>query len=229
MTIFAGICFLQIVFTIPETYGPILLHRKAERLRKETGDQNYYVPMEREDRISFSQRINNVLKKPFVIFIREPMLIAITVYMSFVYGCLYLLFEAYPIVFTEAHHFNPGISGLMFLPLPLGGMCGVTTVSYFCHICYKYQHIGSQYLLFFNPRYERAIVKHAPHPVPPEIRLEIAIIAAPFYTICFFWFAWTSFPEISFWAPMMSGLVLGWSICWIFVSTIICTAREMVR
>jgi hypothetical protein len=36
----------------------------------------------------------------------EPMLLAITIYMSFTYGLLYLLFEAYPIVFVEGHGFN---------------------------------------------------------------------------------------------------------------------------
>jgi hypothetical protein len=85
--------------------------------------------------------------------------------------------------------------------------------------------IYSQYLIFFNPRYERAIAMHAPNPVPPEVRLEIAIIAAPFFAISFFWFAWTSFPSISFVAPMMSGILLGWSILWIFVSNTVLLER----
>jgi hypothetical protein len=128
MTIFAGVCFVAIVFTLPETYAPIILLGKAKRLRKETGNENYYAPIEKIEAISFAKRVNNVLAKPFVILIREPMLIAITIYMSFVYGCLYLLFEAYPIVFTEDHHFNAGISGLMFLPLPVGGLFAVVIV-----------------------------------------------------------------------------------------------------
>jgi hypothetical protein len=60
--------------------------------------------------------------------------------------------------------------------------------------------------------------KYAPDPVPPEFRLELTIIASPFFAISFFWFAWTSFPTISFAVPMMSGLILGWSLLWIFVS-----------
>ena len=130
MTAFAGFCFLQIVFTLPETYEPVLLLEKAKRLRKETGDQNYYAPLEKGGRVSFAERLNNVLRRPFAILIHEPMLIVITIYMSFVYGCLYLLFEAYPIAFTEGHHFNAGISGLMFLPLPIGGMFAVITVRF---------------------------------------------------------------------------------------------------
>jgi hypothetical protein len=137
MTAFAGFCWLQIIFTIPETYAPIILLKKAKRLRKETGDPNYYAPLEKVKRVGIARRVNNILGRPFVILIREPMLIAITVYMSFVYGCLYLLFEAYPIVFTEAHHFNAGVSGLMFLPLPVGGLMAVITVSSLWHIYYR--------------------------------------------------------------------------------------------
>lgn len=53
--------------------------------------------------------------------------------------------------------------------------------------------------------------------MPPEVRLTIAMIAAPPFAISFFWFAWTSYPSVSVWAPMMSGVLLGWSICFIFV------------
>jgi hypothetical protein len=42
ITTFAGFGFLQIVFTLPETYEPV---GKAKRLRKETGDQNHYAPL----------------------------------------------------------------------------------------------------------------------------------------------------------------------------------------
>jgi multidrug resistance protein len=200
MSIFAGVCTLQIIFTIPETYEPILLVEKAKRLRKETGNQSYYAPLERQNQVSFSKRLENILAKPFVLLFREPMLIAITVYMSFVYGCLYVLFEAYPIVFTIGHHFNAGISGLMFLPLLVGGIIGVVV-----------------YLLIFHPRYERAMEKYAPNPVPPEVRLETALLAAPFFAVSFFWFAWTSHPSVSYVAPMMSGLLVGCSIVWIFL------------
>ena len=91
-----------------------------------TGDERYYAPL--EAKISFSKQVENILAKPFKILFREPMLLAITIYMSvswfaqllllsfsfifcymqFLYGCLYLLFEAFPIVFTEGHHMNQG-------------------------------------------------------------------------------------------------------------------------
>ncbi|KAJ7492738.1 major facilitator superfamily domain-containing protein [Mycena latifolia] len=200
MAIFAGTCCLLTILTLPETYAPVLLARNAKKKREETGDPLFYAPVEKI-KLSFVERAEHVLARPFKVLFQEPMLLAVTGYMSFVYGCLYLLFEAYPIVFTEGHHLNAGISGLMFLPILLGGATAVTIS-----------------VLIFNPRYEREAARLAPHPVPPEFRLEIALFAAPLYTVAFFWFGWTSFPSISLWAPMMSGFVMGFAINWIFLS-----------
>ena len=81
LTLFSAFCLFLIVFTIPEPYAPIILVRRAERLRKETGETRYWAPLER-NKPSMSQRIKRVVARPFVILAREPMLIAITVYMS---------------------------------------------------------------------------------------------------------------------------------------------------
>ncbi|TCD68281.1 hypothetical protein EIP91_011247 [Steccherinum ochraceum] len=200
LTLFAGVCLIVLFFTLPETYAPILLVRKAQRMRKETGDERYWAPMEKK-KVSIGQRMEEVISRPFKILVREPMLIAITLYMSFIYGCIYLLFEAYPIVFTIGHHMSAGITGLMFLPIFLGACLGV---------------LG--YMIIWNPRYEALIPKYAPFPVPPEARLEQALWAGPIFAISFFWFGWTSYPTISYWAPMLAGLAIGFSITWIFLS-----------
>ncbi len=66
---------------MPETYGPVLLARKAERKRKETGDNRYYAPKE-VDKPEIGRRLYNILAMPFKILFLEPMLIAIVVYQS---------------------------------------------------------------------------------------------------------------------------------------------------
>ncbi|ETW87361.1 major facilitator superfamily [Heterobasidion irregulare TC 32-1] len=199
LTIFAGLCLVAIVFTVPETYVPILTVRKAEHIRKVTGDERYYAPL--ETKISISKQVENILAKPFKILFREPMLLAITIYMSFLYGCLYLLFEAFPIVFTEGHHMNQGVTGLMYLPISIGGFLGVVV-----------------YLAVFDPRYNRALERYAPNPVPPEHRLEMPMLGAPIFAIAFFWFGWTSYPSISYWSPLIAGGVMGFGIFGIFLS-----------
>jgi multidrug resistance protein len=202
LTMFSSICLVVAFFTLPETYGPVLLVKKAQKIRKETGDERYYAPVE-AIKLPIGPRLYNILAMPFKILFLEPMLIAITIYQSFLYGCLYLLFEAYPVVFTQGHNLNPGISGLMFLPVSLGGAAGVVV-----------------YLVFFNPRYDRYIEQYAPAKVPPEARLEATLLAAPLFAISFFWFGWTSYPSISLWSPLMAGGLMGFSIFLLFLSLI---------
>ncbi|EJD04797.1 MFS general substrate transporter [Fomitiporia mediterranea MF3/22] len=201
LTMFAGVCLVGIILLIPETFAPIIMVTKAKELRKQTGDEKYYAPMEKMPKRGVLKYLEETIARPFKILFQEPMLIAITVYMSFVYGCLYLLFEAYPIVFEGLHHFSTGTGGLMFLPVFGGGAAGVFA-----------------YLFYFNPRYERLIEHYKPRSVPPEARLEVAIVASPIFAIGFFWFAWTSFPSISFWAPMMSGLLIGATVVLVFLA-----------
>lgn len=202
LTMFAGVCLVVVFFSMPETYGPVLLVRKAERLRKETGDNRYYAPLE-VNKPDIGHRLYNILAMPFKILFLEPMLMAIVVYQSFLSGCLYLLFEAYPIVFTKDHHLNAGVSGLMFLPITLGGVVGVIL-----------------YIVYYNPRYDRYVDQYAPARVPPEARLEVTLLGAPLFAVSFFWFGWTSYSSISYWSPLLAGGLMGFSIFMIFLSLI---------
>lgn len=81
LTIFAGACTVIISATLPETYAPIILKRKAERRRKETGDDRWFAPIEMKKE-SIPRRIQSILAKPFKMIFYEPMLQAVTVYMS---------------------------------------------------------------------------------------------------------------------------------------------------
>jgi len=60
---------------------PRLAALAARRKRKETCDERYYAPIEQRN-IPFSQRLQDILAKPFKILFSEPMLIAITIYQS---------------------------------------------------------------------------------------------------------------------------------------------------
>jgi len=63
------------------SHRPRLTVLAAQRKRRETGDERYYAPIERRD-ISISQRLQDIVEKPFKILFLEPMLIAITLYQS---------------------------------------------------------------------------------------------------------------------------------------------------
>ena len=63
------------------TSSPLLLARKAQQKRQETGEPRYYAPFEREE-WPIKARVYHVLVRPWVIFFQEPMLVSLTLYMS---------------------------------------------------------------------------------------------------------------------------------------------------
>lgn len=200
---FSGVCLLFVIFTLPETLHPIILKRKAQRIRKETNDDRYVAPIELRP-FKPAELASAILLKPFRMLIEEPMLLAITLYMSFVYGVVYLLFEAYPAVFSEpapkGHGFNALISGLMFLAFFGGGVAAV---------CF--------YIVYFNPLYVKKLRASPDGRVAPEERMRIVMFSAPALVVAFFWFGWTSFPSISFVSPMLAGTLLGAAILFVFL------------
>ncbi|OCH83826.1 hypothetical protein OBBRIDRAFT_815695 [Obba rivulosa] len=112
---------------------------------------------------------------------------------------MYMLFEAFPVVFSGGH----GTVGLMYIPVVIGCMAGCVA-----------------YFLIFLPRYEAAVERHKPQLAPPELRLDMAMWVSPMFAIAFFWFGWTSYPSVSFWAPMSSGLALGFSCICLFLALV---------
>jgi hypothetical protein len=62
--------------------SPIILVRKAEKLRQTTGDNQYYAPLEKEEKLPFLVRLNHIVARPFKILFQEPMLMSVTLYMS---------------------------------------------------------------------------------------------------------------------------------------------------
>jgi MFS transporter, DHA1 family, multidrug resistance protein len=81
------------LFVIPETSGARILQLRAAKLRKETADTRYYAKAD-ENKLTAKTVVNVYLLRPFVMFLQEPILALVTAYMSFLYGIVYLLFEA---------------------------------------------------------------------------------------------------------------------------------------
>lgn len=116
------------------------------------------------------------------------------------YGCIYLLFESYPFVFIGLHHMDTGSAGLTFLPIPIGGLIGIGI-----------------YVAYFHPQYEAEMARLAPAPVPPEHRLRPALFGGGLFALSYFWFGWTSYPNVSYWAPLASGIPSALGVLWIFL------------
>lgn len=112
---------ILLVFFFPETSEDSILYRRAVRLRRITGDDRYYTAKAKsEDRLSFKDIMVIALYRPFEIIVKEPIVLAIDVYIALCYGTFYLFFEAFPIVFGGVYNFTLVEVGLAFLGFCVG-------------------------------------------------------------------------------------------------------------
>ena len=85
--------YCLITFTVPETYAPKILARRAKKMRKETGDDKYVSETDLETR-PLGERMKIFLLRPFQLLILEPIVLLLSLYMSVLYGLLYMFFVA---------------------------------------------------------------------------------------------------------------------------------------
>lgn len=115
MAIFTGALWLIGAVTIPETYSPVILSRRAKQLSKMTG-KVYKSRMEIEHGTkTVRQEFKTALSRPWILLFREPIVLLLSIYMAIIYGTLYMLFGAFPIVFVQHRGWSQGIGGLSFL------------------------------------------------------------------------------------------------------------------
>ena len=111
---------------VPETYHPVLLRRKAIKLRKETGEQRWKAPIEVMQR-SITQTVIRSCYRPFLLLALEPMCLNLCLFSAILLGVLYLFFGAFEVVFQANHHFELWQIGLTFSGLLVGQLVAIGT------------------------------------------------------------------------------------------------------
>jgi len=201
MMIFAGTCTVIMLVTLPETFAPVILQKKARRLRKVEPERNQKLYAEHEQLDwSFHGVIHRTIYRPFYMLYKEPILVLVTIYLSIVYGVLYALFEAFPVIFIEKRHFTIAQNGLIFIGVGIG-----STVGALFNVC-------------FSLHYPRLIKEWKGFP-PPEERLYGAMLAGPSLVIGIFWLGWTGqYTSVPWYVPAIGTILIGMSVSLIFVS-----------
>ena len=219
--IFAGVITI-FCCTIPETFAPVLLKRRAARLRKETGNPNITTEQELFKR-KLSDIVVETLIRPFREFlfvtlgtdavantpplemlVTEPILLLMSMYIALIYGLLYAFFFSFPVVFAEEYGFDDGHAGLTF--------CSVL--------------IGLAIALFVTPQVEKDYQKRAQAKggrADPEDRLVGMMLGCWFVPISLFIFGWTSPPTVqpgggNWVGPVSSGIPFGFGMVIIYFS-----------
>lgn len=195
---FSGAVWIMGSLLIPETYAPVLLRRRAEKLSKLTG-KVYESKIEIDQgKISLKESFKVALSRPWILLFREPIVFLLSLYMAIVYGTLYMMFAAFPIVYQVDRGWNQGVGGLAFLGIMVGMLLAVV------------------YTLWDNKRYIKTQDNHDGF-APPEARLPPTMIASIAIPIGLFWFAWTNYPSIHFMASIAAGVPFGFGMVLVFL------------
>jgi multidrug resistance protein len=201
MAIFSGVVFFAAIILVPETYPPVLLRERARALSKHTGK----VYMSRGDidqgKTSLGEAFATGLQRPWVLLFCEPIVFLLSIYMAIIYGTLYMLFGAFPIVYRFGRGWNEGVAGLPFIGVAIG---------MFLALAYT--------MIYDNKRYLK-VVKESPSGfAPPEARLPPAIVGGIALPIGLIWFAWTNYPSLPWAASVAAAIPFGFGMVLIFLS-----------
>lgn len=189
--IFAGVVYAVMVLTVPETHHSTILARRAKKLIKETGDDRYRTEKQLKKE-PLSAIMVRTLKRP-PLLLTELIVFLVTIYMSVLYGLLYMFFFAYPVVYAEGKGWSDSMTGLMFIPI----MIGVLTATAFSPF------INNDYIRRATPYVERGELP------PAELRLIPMMAGCWLVPIGLFIYAWTSYPTIHWIGPCISGFPIG--------------------
>ncbi|KAG6365063.1 hypothetical protein INS49_006669 [Diaporthe citri] len=188
-----------ILFTVPETYAPVLLQKKARRIRaaKIPGYEDVKAPIETTNQ-SLVQIYKIALTRPWIIFF-DTISFLCAIYMSVVYLLLYMLFSIYPIVFQQMRGWNSGVGELPLIGTVVGAAIGALIV-------------------MIDSRSQSKKVQGGFKP-GPEDRLRLAMYGGPGFAASMFWLAWSAnFNYVHWIVPTLAGVFLSASMLLIFVS-----------
>lgn len=178
---------------LPETYAPVLLGRRAARLRalppEAGGDLRFWHPHDLHP-VTPQTVFRQHLARPLRMFVSDPIVACIALYASFVYALVYLALEVYPIVFREERGMRPVEASLPFLGLFVGACLAVGI------------NLANQ------PLYLRAMARNHGQAVP-EARLPPIVLGGCLFTAGFFWFGWTAAPRFPWPLPTVAGVFIG--------------------
>ncbi|KAH7007780.1 major facilitator superfamily domain-containing protein [Ilyonectria destructans] len=182
--IWAVVLLLAIALLVPETLHSVILLKKAQKLRTETGEHRYWAPAEKAQG-SNRKIVALALRRPFQLLLLEPMCFILDLYSAILLGILYLVFGAFPAVFRTTYGMNLWQSCLTFLGIIVGMLAGAATNSVWDKI--------RRHLIDERERSSG----------------ETGVIGGVLIPIGLFWFSWTTHITIHWLVPVIGSSFFG--------------------
>ncbi|KAK4184734.1 putative polyamine transporter [Podospora australis] len=197
--IYAGATILPLFF-LPETFGPVLLKRRAQNIRRQDPKARVVALSELDEgKKSFTELTTIVLTRPIRMIIFEPIVNTSCAYLALCYAIFYMCFESFPFIFIGVYGLSPGECGLTYLAIGVGCLLALP-------IFFIYDSI-----------LRSATARNAPWTRQEEYRrLPLACIGGPMFVISLFWLGWTARKDVHFFVPMLAGVPFGIGFMCIF-------------
>ncbi|KAJ5113437.1 bicyclomycin resistance protein [Penicillium angulare] len=127
LTLSGGVASIFMFFMLKETYHPVILERKAARLRTES--DNTHLRSKLNPGLSpRAYFIRNIIR-PLNMLMFSPIIIITSLFIAITYGYMYLLFTSFTQVFGRYYGFTTNTVGFCFLGLGIGSFLGVAVFS----------------------------------------------------------------------------------------------------
>ncbi|KAI3329431.1 MFS general substrate transporter [Xylariaceae sp. AK1471] len=165
------------LFFLKETYGPVLLVWKKQRLIKETGNTDLHTPYDRPDR-TLAKTLAIALERPFRMITTQIIVQVLSLYNLYLYGLIYIVLTSFPTLWSgpePAGYGEPlGIGGLNYISLGLGFF------------------IGTQICAPLQDRIYAALKRRNGGPGRPEYRVPMMIPGAILVPVGLIIYGWTA-------------------------------------
>jgi len=203
MAIWSGALLVLASVLVPETYPPVLLRKRAERLSKLSGKVYRSRIDIGQGKTSLGEAFSTGLKRPWILLFCEPIVLLLSLYHAIIYGILYMLFGAFPIVYRQGRGWNEGVSGLPFIAVAIGVLLAIVYV-----------------IVYDSKQYTKKVIASGVGYTTPEARLPMCIVGGIVLPIGLFWFAWTNSPSVPWAASVVASIPFGFGMVLIFLSII---------
>ncbi|KAJ5642431.1 Major facilitator superfamily domaingeneral substrate transporter [Penicillium lividum] len=183
-----------------ETYAPVLIKWKTAKIAKELGRTDLVSAYEfGKDKLTDTEVLKRSLVRPALLLTKSPIVALLSLYMSLVYGLLYLFFTTISDVFTSTYGFSVGLSGLAYLGIGIGFFVGLFIMA------------------LTNDRMVTSLTAKNGGKFEPEMRLPTMIIFSCILPISFFWYGWTADKHVFWIVPIIGMFPFGVGMMGVFM------------
>jgi multidrug resistance protein len=189
LAIFGGAFGLLLLVVGRETYAPIILEKKAAKLRKETG--NTAIRSKLANNLPPREIFVRAISRPMKMLFLSPIVGLMSLYIAINYGILYLFFTTVTFVFEGQYHFSSGAVGLSYIGVGVGMIVGMACLGVMSDKIIKQQQAKGD--------------------VKPEHRLPLILTVpgAVGLPIGMFVYGWTVYYKVHWIVPIIATSLIG--------------------